>query len=158
MARRAGVWVEEFGFGLPPRAWGKKIGETIYSINWLPFGGFVRLHGEQDEEGVTKPDRAFVNKSKRARISIVVAGVVMNLVLAMVAFSIVSTASGVPRQTGQVVVNEVVGESPAEEAGLIAGDVFVSVEDTKITTNEEFVQSVKQLLTNQEDFCCFTRR
>src|SRR3972149_3303855 len=49
MARRAGVKVEEFGFGLPPRIWGKQIGETLYSINALPFGGFVRLYGESDE-------------------------------------------------------------------------------------------------------------
>lgn len=48
MARRAGVLVEEFGFGLPPRIWGKQIGETLYSINALPFGGFVKLHGEQN--------------------------------------------------------------------------------------------------------------
>ena len=64
-ARKNGVWVEEFGLGYPPKIWGKKIGETLYSINLLPLGGFVRLHGEQTEDGVTKPDRAFINKSKK---------------------------------------------------------------------------------------------
>ena len=83
-----GVWVEEFGLGYPPRATGKKIGETLYSINWLPLGGFVKLHGEQSEEGVTKPDRAFVNKSKGARAMIIVAGIIMNLILAVVLFYI----------------------------------------------------------------------
>ena len=52
VAKRSGVWVEEFGVGLPPRVWGKKIGETIYSINYLPFGGFVKLTGEDDAETV----------------------------------------------------------------------------------------------------------
>lgn len=45
-----GLWIEEFGVGLPPRAWGRKIGETIYSINWLPFGGFVKIYGENRED------------------------------------------------------------------------------------------------------------
>lgn len=49
-AKRFGLLVEEFGFGLPPRAWGKKVGETIYSINWLPFGGFVKIFGENRED------------------------------------------------------------------------------------------------------------
>ena len=47
-AKYFGVWVEEFGFGFPPRLFKKKIGETIYSFNWLPFGGFVKLHGEME--------------------------------------------------------------------------------------------------------------
>jgi len=89
MARRAGVWVEEFGFGLPPRVIGKKIGETIYSLNLLPFGGFVRLHGELSREGVTKRARAFINKNKKTRSGIVIAGVIMNFLLAITAFSIV---------------------------------------------------------------------
>src|SRR3989344_6270817 len=49
--------VDEFGFGLPPRAWGKKIGETVYSLNWLPFGGFVKLYGEEGGENVTMWER-----------------------------------------------------------------------------------------------------
>src|SRR5689334_7292123 len=87
MARRAGIWVEEFGFGLPPRIFGKKIGETLYSLNALPFGGFVRLHGEQVEESITNPKRAFLNRNKRTRISVIVAGVVMNFLLAITAFA-----------------------------------------------------------------------
>ena len=81
-ARKAGVWVEEFGLGIPPRIWGKKIGETIYSINALPFGGFVRLHGEIYSSSVKKPKRAFINLSKKKKVPIIVAGVVMNFLLA----------------------------------------------------------------------------
>src|SRR3989344_3567700 len=81
VARRAGIWVEEFGFGLPPKIFGKKIGETIYSINALPFGGFVRLHGESTEDSISKPERAFLNKKPSVKAGIVVAGVVMNFIL-----------------------------------------------------------------------------
>jgi len=101
-ARRNGVLVEEFGLGIPPRLWGKKIGETIYSINALPFGGFVRLFGEDLEEGeaedgtkgeenkkelnmMTHP-RSFMSKKPWQRASILGAGVFMNIVLAIVSY------------------------------------------------------------------------
>src|SRR3990167_9505540 len=102
VAKKNGIWVEEFGFGLPPRVIGKKIGETIYSINLFPFGGFVRLHGENEETGITKPKRAFLGKSKRVSFCVVVAGVVMNFILAVFAFAIVYSFSGIPRETGVV--------------------------------------------------------
>src|SRR5438105_10437947 len=74
VAKRFGIKVEEFGFGLPPRLWGFKKGETIYSLNWLPIGGFVKLFGEDDagagriipsKEQKTKGDehRAFYSRS-----------------------------------------------------------------------------------------------
>lgn len=101
VAKRLGVKVEEFGFGLPPRAWGKKIGETIYSINWLPIGGFVKLFGEDeagagriqktikkviDEINILDRNRAFFTKSVWQRAAIVVAGVAMNFFLAVVIY------------------------------------------------------------------------
>lgn len=85
MAKRAGIKVEEFGFGLPPRLWGKKKGETIYSINWIPFGGFVRMYGEdQADPKMLKSSRSFAAKPMRARVKVVVAGVVMNFLLAWI--------------------------------------------------------------------------
>lgn len=87
VAKKTGVRVEEFGWGLPPRLWGKKIGETIYSINWLPFGGFVKLTGEdfaeEAEKSTQKDLRSFSNKSPWQRAAILVAGVFMNVVLAI---------------------------------------------------------------------------
>jgi regulator of sigma E protease len=96
-AKWFGIKVEEFGFGLPPRAWGKKVGETIYSINWLPIGGFVKLFGEDDagggkvtlkekahEEHHTKEElkRAFFARPAWQRAIVVFAGVLMNALLA----------------------------------------------------------------------------
>lgn len=136
-ARRAGVWVEEFGFGLPPRIFGKKIGETIYSINWLPFGGFVRLHGETAEEGVTNSKRAFMNKSKKARVSVVLAGVIMNFILAIVCFSIVYSFLGILRETGKVTVVAVSNGSPALTAGVLVGDQVESVDGHSVKKSED---------------------
>src|SRR5258708_23401 len=89
VAKKLGVKVEEFGFGFPPRAYGKKIGETIYSINLLPIGGFVKLYGEDDAGGgkiqiknqksnLKDVKRAFSARSVWQRALIVIAGVVMN--------------------------------------------------------------------------------
>jgi regulator of sigma E protease len=86
-AKKFNIKVLEFGFGIPPRAWGKKIGETLVSVNWLPFGGFVRLLGEDETDKVMLDDkRSFAYQKVWKRIVVVVVGVVMNLVLAWVLF------------------------------------------------------------------------
>src|SRR3990172_12881734 len=94
MAKRNGIGVEEFGIGLPPRAWGKKIGETIYSVNWLPFGGFVRLVGEDATDLKRDAKNSFYVKNLTQRTIVVVAGVVANLILAVVIFYVVIFALG----------------------------------------------------------------
>ncbi|MBI4975174.1 RIP metalloprotease RseP [Candidatus Peregrinibacteria bacterium] len=88
MARRAGIKVEEFGFGLPPRIWGKKKGETIYSVNWIPFGGFVRMKGEDGNKRSFKDERSFAAKPLRARVKVVLAGVFMNFLLAWILLTV----------------------------------------------------------------------
>lgn len=140
-ARRVGVWVEEFGLGLPPRIFGKKIGETIYSINWFPFGGFVRMHGEETSSKVKK-DRAFILKSKWQRLFVVVAGVFMNLFLAIVIFSVVYFFTGIPRDTKMVRVIDVLPGSPAEEAGIVKGDILEKVDDQVVESTSGFVSYV----------------
>lgn len=142
VARRMGVKVEEFGFGIPPRIWGKKYGETLYSLNWLPFGGFVRLHGENSEEGVTEPARAFVNKSKKARSAVIVAGVIMNFLLAIVLFSITYSFTGVPRQGDAVRILQVDEGSPAAEAQIVADDYVRAVNGSEIKGSDGFMAAV----------------
>lgn len=143
-ARRAGVWVEEFGVGLPPRLVGKKVGETIYSINLLPFGGFVRLHGENTAKGLTKPKRAFLNKDKRKRVSIIVAGVLMNFILAIGAFALVYFFTGVPREGKNVRVVGVSQDSPAHEAGLVTEDIVRLIGGENIASVEHFIDVVEK--------------
>ncbi len=134
-ARLSGVWVEEFGIGLPPRIWGVKIGSTIYSLNALPIGGFVRLHGESGEDRVTKPKKAFVNKSKLARIFISIAGILMNFLFAIICFSIIYCYTGIPRG---VQITDVSVTSPAEVAGLKKGDTIVEFNGKKNLDYEYF--------------------
>ena len=86
-AKSSGVKVEEFGFGMPPKLWGKKVGETEYTINWIPFGGFVRMLGEDTGKGKKSP-RSINNKSLRVQAWVIVAGVVMNFLLAFVLLTI----------------------------------------------------------------------
>jgi len=81
VARRNGVRVDEFGFGFPPRLLSWKKGQTRYSINLIPLGGFVKIHGEQGEGKGDKD--SFASKPAGARAKILVAGVLMNFILAM---------------------------------------------------------------------------
>jgi regulator of sigma E protease len=143
VAKRNGILVEEFGFGLPPRIWGKKIGETLWSINLLPFGGFVKLHGELGEDGITNKNRAFLYKSKRTKIAVIIAGVIMNFLLGIVAFAIVYSFSGIPRETGEVKILDISSSSPAQEAKLIVGDIIKKVDKEDVKNVSEFVLLVE---------------
>jgi regulator of sigma E protease len=121
-ARIAGVKVEEFALGYPPRIWGFKRGETLYSINAIPIGGFVKMLGEEDP---TDP-RSFAAKRKRTRLIILAAGSAMNLLAPILLFSI---AFMVPHEVAytDVVVVEVHAETPAATAGFQVGDTVKSV-------------------------------
>ncbi|MGD0523234.1 MAG: M50 family metallopeptidase [Candidatus Microgenomates bacterium] len=144
VAKKNGVWVEEFGLGIPPRIYGKKIGETIYSINLFPFGGFCRMHGETSEDGISEPKKAFLNKGKLARVAIVMAGVVMNFILGIVAFGIVYSFSGIPRESKNVKLVDIASGSPAQVAGLLVGDVIKSADGETINSINQFVDLVEK--------------
>lgn len=131
MARLIGVKVEEFGLGLPPRIAGKKIGSTIYSLNWLPIGGFVRLAGEdseteQAERNNKHREQYFWARSKKERAAILVAGVFMNFFLAVVITGFL-LVHGVQEPTGYVKVVRVVDGTPAAVAGLRVNDLITQV-------------------------------
>lgn len=150
-AKKGGVLVYEFGLGYPPRLWGKKIGETIYSLNWLPMGGFVRLL-ERPEEGSVKErlflkKRALSSQPKRVRFLVVAAGVGMNLLLAVVIFSFVYSLLGIPRESDRVRVVAVAPGSPAAEKGIKEGDVIWGLIEGE--RKEEF-SSVTQLVERIE--------
>lgn len=148
VAKKAGIKVEEFGFGLPPRVWGKKIGETIYSLNLLPIGGFVRLYGENEEERGKKENvsRQFLTKPKKIRAAVAIAGVIMNFILAIVVFSIIYTQLGIPRQTDQVKVMEVSAGSPAQTAGVRIDDIILKAAGTPIESTLEFISITQENL------------
>jgi regulator of sigma E protease len=122
-ARLSGITVLEFGFGLPPRLWGFKRNGVIYSINWIPFGAFVKMLGEEDP---TAPG-SFASKPRGIRAIVLSAGSGMNFLLAVLAFSMVYIVGvpGVPPD-GAVQLAEVAADSPGAAAGLQPGDVIVS--------------------------------
>jgi regulator of sigma E protease len=150
VAKFFGIKVEEFGFGLPPRIAGKKFGETLYSINWLPIGGFVKLYGEDKAGGgsvslkqkVIKGDekRAFFAKPVWQRALVIFAGVFMNFVLAVVIISVLFSVVGVQTPGNKVTVDAVVKNAPADIAGLKVGDIIVSVNNIQVTTSEQLQQ------------------
>lgn len=158
VAKKIGVRVEEFGFGLPPRIWGVKRGETIYSLNWLPIGGFVKLAGEDMEEpssvnhsaGKAAPEisqneikRNFWARSKKERAAILLAGVTMNFVLGVAIISFIFT-QGVFVPTDRVHIEKVLANTPAALAGLSTGDVIVSFGGVKISTSGDIINTAKK--------------
>ena len=129
-AKRAGMKVEEFGFGFPPRIWGIKKGETLYSINAIPFGGFVKILGEEGEQ--RDNPRSFSSKPVGARLMVIIAGVTMNFFLAVFLLMLANffglrigltddkTASIARNKEVQII--EVSKDSPADKAGIILLD------------------------------------
>src|SRR5437588_9175142 len=123
-ARLAGITVQEFGFGLPPRLWGYKAKNgVIYSINWIPFGAFVKMLGEEDP---TAPG-SFASKPRGIRAIVLAAGSCMNFLLAVAAFAMVLIV-GIPGISPESPVNiaDVAPDSPASSAGLQPGDQILT--------------------------------
>lgn len=144
-ARKNGVKVEEFGFGFPPRIFGIKKGETIYSINWIPLGGFVKIKGE---DGENKEDEdSFSHKKIWRRAVILTAGVFMNFVLAAVLLSI-GFMVGLPQvingengyakvRDARVQVVQILEGTPAAEADVLVGDTILEIDGRKVEDVEE---------------------
>ncbi len=177
VAKKLGIKVEEFGFGFPPKAWAKKVGETVYSINWLPIGGFVKLFGEDEagggklstkdpSENISGEDlqRAFFARPVWQRASVVVAGVVMNALLAFLIYYIFLGMSGFKVElplladhtffgVTQINVNDVKGNtepiisyvtpgSPADKAGIKAPAKILSINNKQLRDVEEIIKTV----------------
>jgi len=135
------IRVDEFSFGFPPKIFGKKIGETTYNFNALPFGGYVKIFGENpDEESTNGLDkkRSFFHKPWYIKASVLFAGVAMNFIVAWLLLSI-GFMSGLPTSTSMapegttikdqaLTIVSVVSNSPAETAGLKVGDKISHLE------------------------------
>lgn len=135
LAKLNGVKVEEFSIGMGPRIFSIKGKETVYAFRAVPIGGFVKMLGEEE---ASDDKRSFSNKSPLQRLSIVVAGPIMNFILAAVLFAIVTSLTGylVP------VVSKVTQNSPAMEVGIKSGDKIIQVNKHKISTWEDFQTQV----------------
>ncbi len=133
VAKKSGIRVDEFGFGFPPRLFSFKKGETVYSFNLFPIGGFVKIHGEEGVEG--GDPRSFASKPVMVRAAVLTAGVVFNMVVAWFLISagfmagmptsVASAPPGAKIENAGITVIQVQKGTPAEKAGLRAGDKLV---------------------------------
>lgn len=178
-AKKSGMKVQEFGFGFPPRligiqkvdgkwkiVWGHKslqnvesgtqteVADTIYSINAIPFGGFVKILGENNEH--ENDPRSFVNRPFWGRLITLVAGVAMNFILAWVLISI-GLGVGLPASLEnpkefseyarirdvKIHIEEVVKDFPAEKAGIVSGDIVEKIDNTVFKNADEARNYVK---------------
>lgn len=145
VAKLSGMRVDEFGIGYPPRAWGKKIGETEYTLNWLPFGGFVKIYGEDEGAGGSTQEagssgeaaRAFGARPRILQAAVLIAGITMNLLFAYLLITVtlmLATPRALsPEEVAQasdvrIVVADMLTGGPAASAGLVPGDMIVRAE------------------------------
>ncbi len=140
-ARKVGIKVEEFGFGLPPRLAGFVHDGVVYSINALPIGGFVRMLGE---DRASDDPASFNQKKPWERAFVTVAGATMNFIFAVLLLIAVSAGYGRAVPTGQAEITSVQQGSPAAEAGWRPGDVVVAVGGTAVTEYRELTTLINQ--------------
>ncbi len=158
-AKKFGIRVDEFGFGFPPKVFGYKYGETEYSLNLLPIGGFVKIFGEDPNEENTNgldAGRSFVNKAKWKQAIVLCAGVIANLLLAWLLFSI-GFMSGLPTSVSgesagykldniNLTVVSVLEKSPAQMAGLRSGDKIVTLANGKDSVSDINPDTLKSFI------------
>jgi regulator of sigma E protease len=169
VARRNGIKAEEFGFGFPPRIFGyyknEKTGKwkfvkggkeiksenTLYSVNWFPIGGFVKIKGENGDE--EKDEDSFASKSAWTRIKVLLAGVLMNFILAWVLLSCTfllgtyQDVTGLHDPNAKVLAEGIEDNSPAQMMGMHIGDVLISggsgVQFHTVTDVQDYVNNNK---------------
>ena len=131
VAKLNGIYVEEFAIGMGPKLFGVKVGETEYNLRILPFGGFVKMLGEEDE---SDDSRSLNAKTPIQRILVMGAGAFMNYVLALIIFIGLAMSSGFAENK----VASVVPNSPAQKIGIEQGDEFLKIDGNKIHTTDDF--------------------
>ncbi|PWB38960.1 MAG: RIP metalloprotease RseP [Parcubacteria group bacterium] len=150
-ARKLGVDVEEFGVGFPPRLWSYKRNGIIYSLNLIPIGGFVKIRGENGED---EDPRSFASQPTWRKSIIISAGVIMNLLLAIVLLTVVFYA-GIPQilsrdtdlnqvKNHEVIIADVVSGSPANLVGIAVGDRVLEISGQKIVQADQVNKLVEQ--------------
>lgn len=163
-AKRAGVRVDEFGIGFPPRLWSKKFGETVYSINAFPIGGFVKIFGEDpNKESLSGSDssRSLTHKSRIVQAWIISAGVVFNILFAWLLisagfmvglpYSVDGGAYGDRVENPRLTITRIMPLSPAEGAGLKVGDVIIKLASGEYVLTNPRVSATQNFIASHEE-------
>ncbi|PIZ56853.1 RIP metalloprotease RseP [bacterium (Candidatus Torokbacteria) CG_4_10_14_0_2_um_filter_35_8] len=157
VAKKMGMKIEEFGLGYPPRVYGVKKGGVVYSLNLIPFGGFVKILGEENEDKAKEDPRSFQNRPWSARALTISAGVLMNFALAVVLLSI-GFNIGIPAildekvlaetstriKNKEVIISYVNKGSPAEKVGLQVRDTIIAIDGEKANNISEIIEKIKE--------------
>lgn len=164
VAKKAGIRVDEFGFGFPPRLLKFKKGETLYSLNAIPLGGFVKILGENPDEDPVDPkdkNRMLSSKPRYIQAAVISAGVVFNLILAWILISAsfmigtLSSLDNVPASASVsnpfVLITSTLENSPASDAGLKSGDKIVAVLSDKESIQDGKVKDVQNFISSHGD-------
>jgi regulator of sigma E protease len=153
IAKKAGIRVDEFAIGFPPRLYSKKSGETTYSLNLIPFGGYVKIHGEDptEESPAGDEDRNMNTKPAWVRIAVLAGGVAFNIIFAWLLLS-VGFMTGLPTSTQGVeqfvdgesalIITGVAANTPASEAGILPGDQLLFLESGALSLQDPQPQEV----------------
>lgn len=134
-AKLSGIKVNEFAVGMGPKLFGKKKGETLYSLRALPIGGFCAMEGESED---SEDPRSFQKAPLKNRFFVVVAGASMNFILAIVAFTFAFLLLGSQTTT----IAEISKDSPAFVAGLQKGDVITKINHSSIQSWEDILENI----------------
>ncbi len=142
VAKKLGVWVKKFSLGFGPELLGKTIKNTRYRLSLIPFGGYVKMAGDEPGEKREGVRSEFLSQSWWRRILIVLAGPVMNFLLAVVIFSLVFYIWGKPQVVKEAIIGEVIEGFSAQEAGIEKGDRIVSIDGKEVSEWEDVVEIV----------------
>ena len=148
VAKRVGVTVLRFSLGFGPKIFGITRGGTEYRLSLIPLGGYVKMLGEDSEEELPQHERAnsFSEQKVIKRLAIVFAGPLSNFVLAILIFTFLFAFSGIPERSPEI--GSVNAGSPAEQAGLKAGDRVLTINGRSIDTWEDLSESIEKLGIN----------
>ncbi|MEN1759410.1 RIP metalloprotease RseP [Anoxynatronum sibiricum] len=142
VAKLVGIRVHEFAIGMGPKLIQHKHRGTVYALRVFPIGGFVRMEGEDENSSASD---SFSQKTVKARISVILAGPLMNFILGFMCFFLIFFSLGVPGTH----IGDMIPNSPAQEAGLQSGDKVVEIDGEEINTWEKLVAEIASSGGNQ---------
>ena len=136
MAKVNGIKVEEFSIGMGPEVFSKKGKETQYSLRLFPIGGYVKMLGEEED---VEDERSFSSKSPLRRITVILAGATMNIIVAIIAFSIIISNRGYTETT----ISKLEPDTPAIESGLQVGDKILTIDGARVFTTTDVSMGIQ---------------